>query len=108
MSQVLLIAELRSAARYAGLSLADRAADRIEELEAALHSVLNQPETPAAYDAMMQRVTDALAGVAPVAVQPVAVFDGYIAGGTAIIQWRDKGLPVGTLLYAAQSAALSI
>lgn len=31
---VLLVAELRSCARYAGLSIADRAADRIEALEA--------------------------------------------------------------------------
>jgi hypothetical protein len=37
--------------------------------------------------------------------EPVAVFDGYMDGGTAIIQWRDKGLPAGTLLYAAPVAA---
>jgi hypothetical protein len=33
---------------------------RIIELEDALRSVLNQPETAEAYDAMMQRVIDAL------------------------------------------------
>jgi hypothetical protein len=35
---------------------------RITELEAALRSVLDQPETAEAYDAMMQRITDALSG----------------------------------------------
>lgn len=43
---------------------------------------------------------------APTPNEPVAVFDGYI-GGTAVIQWRDKGLPAGTLLYAAPVAAPS-
>jgi hypothetical protein len=44
------------------------------------------------------------AAAAPAPSEPVAVFDGYI-DGTAIIQWRDKGLPAGTLLYAAPVAA---
>jgi hypothetical protein len=46
-------------------------AARINSLEAALRSVLDQPETAEAYDAMMQRITDALAPT-PVERNPVA------------------------------------
>lgn len=72
---------------------------RIAELEAALRSVLNQPETPAAYDAMMQRVTDALAAAAPVAVPDDAKEESQVgnfgdSGSEQVRQWvRNLPLP---------------
>lgn len=59
---------------------------RIAELEAALRSVLNQPESTEAYDAMMQRVTDALGGVeAPVAKGTDSVFASKLASAAETI-----------------------